>query len=193
MSPPVRTGRTMEKTPSACRICNLWEGLLGSSSSVTKHMPSGIYLKVKAHQVREAWDGLWSWHPSSCTFDPSQEVLDGYPSKTESLLLLKALAETTQMADYSKGRPFPGELSGVLEAKHVFPQRSREADKAGPVRPLLEKYKAAPTSCKQHLVPSLVCVDNPKTAKIFMSRFCCCWKMSRSFSFDQFLKIFSFF
>lgn len=156
-------------------------------------MPWGVYLKVKAHEVWEAWDGLWWWHPSSCMFDPSQEVLDGYPSKTESLLLLKALTETTQMVDYSKGRPFPGELSSVVEAKYVFPQRPREADKAGPVRLILGKYKAAPTSCRQHFVPSLVCVDNPKTAKIFMSRFCYCWKMSKSFSFDQFLKIFYYF
>lgn len=74
----------------------------------------------------------------------------------------------------------PGPLTGVMEAQHVSPQRPREADKAVSVGTVLGKYKAAPTSCRQHLVPSLACVENPQDCPCLNPSLCAypgAWKL----------------
>lgn len=84
----------------------------------------------------------------------TQEVLAGCPSKTKSLLLWKTLAGTTQMVDFPAGIT-SGLYGAFTEAQWVSPQRPREGDKGVSVGKVLGKYKVAPTSCRQHLVPSL--------------------------------------
>lgn len=48
-----------------------------------------------------------------------------------------------------------GLYGALTEAQWVPPQRPREVDKGVSVEMVLEKDKAAPNSCRQHLVPSL--------------------------------------
>lgn len=169
------------------------------------------------------------------TFDASQEDLDGYPSKMESLLLLKALAWTTQMVNYSykyylwtswsthwchrgptclsskaKGgrqscvcRNGLGEAQGCTNLLQTAPCPLSNLCGEPPRLPLLSSVPLCLTRCMKikkknkptifHLPHLKICylqMPSIKLGRDFLSRFCCCWKMSNSFNFDQFLETF---
>lgn len=85
----------MESTPSACRICCLCKGFWAALLQWPSMWPEGHTWKLRLTKVKnyEMVFDRGILLPAHLTL--VKKVLAGYPRKTESFLLLKALARTT--------------------------------------------------------------------------------------------------